>query len=187
MSARRWGSRILRRSDSTDERVPLSAILAENRSAPRIAGKCGVLLSAQSFKSELMDYIERFGALPERLLVLTLEEAEDARVPDDERYTLRNEAPGVESLLLRVGFAERPNISAAMEWAAEQGHFSSFKEATFFELKRALVVDDRSEKRQSSRLRRRLFAFLFRQSVPTWQVLPLPSERVVEIGVSEYF
>ncbi|MCL4105668.1 UNVERIFIED_CONTAM: hypothetical protein GTU68_023735 [Idotea baltica] len=188
MQTWRWGRAALRKTDSTDERISITKILDANRIAPRISGETGVILSGETLKSELAHYFERFGALPEKLVILTVEHSLESRVAEDQRFSIKQEEPGVFSVIIQVGFAEKPDVVAALDWARTGGSEVNPSTTTFFAFRRTLIPHPKdSADRTGTFWRRALFVFLHRQSVPSWKTLSLPPENVVEIGVREFF
>ena len=179
------GNRMLQQIDLPHENLSLREILDDEAGTPRIPGATGVILSDYAIKAKLFDYVERFRALPERMVLVTVEQELEARIPEDERYRLQEIEPGVHSLRLRKGFSEQPDIRAALAWARLEGCEVDADSATYFVFRRILVPAPGDRDSSLPYWRRSLFAFLHRQMVPWWKALRLPEERVVEISVHE--
>ncbi len=180
------GSRMLQQIDLPHENLSLREILSDGGETPRIPGSTGVILSDYAIKPKLFDYVERFRALPEKVVLVTVDQEIEARVPEDERYRLQEIETGVHSLRVRKGFAEQPDIRAALNWARGEGCEVDADTATYFVFRRILVpLPKAAPDCPLPYWRRALFAFLHRQMVPWWVALKVPEDRIVEISVHE--
>ncbi|HET8764874.1 MAG TPA: potassium transporter Kup [Rhodanobacter sp.] len=127
----------------------------------------------------LLHSLKHFKVLHERNVLLSVETLETPYADADERIELTALGHDFHRLLLRFGFAEAPNIPAALSACALQGMRFDLMDTTFF-LSRENIVASRHP--GMALWRDKLFAFLARNAMPATAFFHIPGNRLVELG-----
>jgi KUP system potassium uptake protein len=118
------------------------------------------------------------GVLHENLVLLKVSTERVPRLDEASRVTIEQLAPGIRSVELRFGFAEKPDVPAGLA-----AHFDEIDcdpaKASFF-LGREVPVP--SLQPEVPRWQERLYAFLVRNAVSAPDYFLIPPPRVVELG-----
>ncbi|MDY6955471.1 MAG: potassium transporter Kup [Pseudomonadota bacterium] len=120
-------------------------------------------------------------ALHERVILLTVLIEETPRVPPGQRIEWTPLGHGFDRLLIHYGFMQSPDLPAALAQARRAGLSIDLSETTFFIGRETLVIDRNISWYQ--RLRERIYAFMFRNSMRAIDFYKIPPERAVEIGI----
>jgi len=109
--------------------------------------------------------------------------AEIPRVPDAERVTMTEIAPGLTRIELRYGFMEPPDVPQGLATAAAQGKIvlPNPDTITYFTGHETIVALGRSP--SMARWREALVAFMHRNAQRPAAYFSIPWSQVMEIGV----
>jgi KUP system potassium uptake protein len=148
---------------------------------PRVPGSAVFLTRNQRPVPLIMvRHIQEMGALHEGLVSLTVQFEQVPRIPRSQRVQVEAVSDGFWHMTVHWGFMDRPDLSAALACAQEQGCTVDFDHALFF------GGHDEVRASGDDRLlpfwRRMLFAFLYRNAVRTVDRFNLPPERFIEVG-----
>jgi len=98
----------------------------------------------------------------------------------EERIHLTSLGHDFYGLELRFGFAEDPNIPAALSKCSKVGLPFDMMDTTFFLSRETIIADDR---RPGMALwRDKLFAFMARNALPATAFFQIPGNRLIELG-----
>jgi KUP system potassium uptake protein len=117
--------------------------------------------------------------LHERNIVLTVVTADQPRLNDAKRVTLRQISPRFSHVTLKFGYMETPNVPHALAIARKQGLHFDIMSTSFFLSRRALKPAKHSG---MPRWQDRLFIGLARSANDASDFFHIPTERVVEVG-----
>ncbi|HET7766299.1 MAG TPA: potassium transporter Kup [Burkholderiales bacterium] len=148
---------------------------------PRVAGTA-IYLSPDSgaVPPVLLHNLKHNKVLHERVVFLTIVDAEVPRVPDAERTDVRVLERGrLYQALLTYGFMEEPDVQHGLKLLERHGLRFEPMQTTFF-LGRATIA--RAERPGLFTWRRELFRWMQRNSPATAEYFNLVPERVVELG-----
>jgi len=120
-------------------------------------------------------------ALHERVILLTVLIEETPRVPPAQRIEWTPLGHGFDRLLIHYGFMQSPDLPAALAQARRAGLNIDLSDTTFFIGRETLVIDRHIS--WYRRLRERIYAFMFRNSMRAIDFYKIPPERAVEIGI----
>jgi KUP system potassium uptake protein len=112
-------------------------------------------------------------------VILTVETLETPYADPDERIQLEDLGQDFHKLILRFGFAEDPNVPAALRVCAKRGLDIKMTDTTFF-LSHATVVG--TDRPGMALWRDKLFAFLSRNELPATAFFNIPGNRMIELG-----
>jgi KUP system potassium uptake protein len=98
-----------------------------------------------------------------------------------ERKALERFAPDLLGVVARYGYMERPNVPRIMRELARQEPAIDCDQLTYVLARTRVVVTDRPG---MAMWRKRLYALLARNAYPATSNYRLPSERVLEVGVT---
>ena len=148
-------------------------------SLTRVAGTAVFLASRHdTIPAALAENIRHNRILHERVVLLTVITERSPYVRPDRRLEVRPLGQNITRLFLHFGFAERPNVPAAL--AACRDSFPIDVDETSFFVGREISVPGRN--RGLAPWRERLFAFLSHNAVGAWDYFGIPPKRVVELG-----
>ncbi len=122
--------------------------------------------------------------LHERVVLLTVETADEPYVPDDARLALEELDYGFYRLRVKYGFKDSPDIPAALALCAGQGLSFNMMETSFFLGRETLIPRVGSGMPQ---WREKLFVLLFRNAGSAADYFRIPPNRVVELGTQVEF
>lgn len=127
----------------------------------------------------LLHSLKHFKVLHQRNVLLSVETLEAPFADASERIELRTLGHGFHTLVLRFGFAEPPDVPAAMARCATLGLTFEPFDTTFFLSRASIVAAGRPG---MARWRDSVFAFLARNALPATAFFGIPSNRLVELG-----
>jgi len=148
---------------------------------PRVPGTA-IYLSAdpETVPSVLLHNLKHNKVLHDRIVFLTLVDADEPRVADRDRTEVTvMEIGRVYQVKLHFGFMEEPDVPKGLKLLARHGLRFEPMETTFFLGKTALA---RAAKPGLFTWRRELFRWMQRNSPATAEYFKLMPERVVELG-----
>ncbi len=128
----------------------------------------------------LLHNLKHNKVLHERNVLLTVEMLETPTAEPEERILIVPLSGNFFSLTLRFGFAEDPNVPAALTQCAREGLVFDMMDTTFFLSRENVVADNR---RPGMALwRDRLFVILSRNAMPATAFFQIPGNRLIELG-----
>ena len=164
------------------ESLPFSTFVADvlARHPPRVKGTAIFLAgSAQSTPRALLHNYKHNQALHERIIVLTVLNEEIPFIAEENRIQLKDLGSGIYRLYCTFGFMETPDLPSVLRTVTIDGEKIDPMQVSYFLGKELLVIA------KSSAMpvwRKRIFAFLSRNSTGASSFFKLPPNRVVEFG-----
>jgi len=147
---------------------------------PRVPGTAIFLTAnANAVPNALLHNLKHNKILHERNVLLTVETLEVPVAEFGERAEITPLGHEFYRLVIRFGFAEDPDIPAAMERCAAKGMGFEMMDTTFFVSRETVVATDRPG---MPMWRDSLFAFLARNASSATAFFRLPGNRLVELG-----
>ncbi len=128
----------------------------------------------------MVEHIEQFGAVPRVMVALTVHFTDQPRVDSRQRLEVAELCPGFWHILVRYGFLEVPDVPDTLHRAQEAHHHLKLDDAIYFADRHRIAGRTRTPR--LPRWRRRLFAFLLRNSIHGVDLFNLPAKNFVEIG-----
>jgi KUP system potassium uptake protein len=128
----------------------------------------------------LLHNLDHNQVLHERVILLTVVTTDTPYVNPEDRTQIQSLPQGFYRMTLRYGFAEQPDIPAALREAATRGFLFRMSRTTFFLGIETLIPTRRPG---MPLWRERLFVFTARNAVRATSFFRIPPERVVEIGI----
>ena len=180
MSTWRRGRELILQRISEDN-VPIGRFLSERApKLPRVSGT-GIYLSSRRDKVPyaLADNVRHNKVLHERAALLTVVTERIPTVSEDARMEVEDLGSGFSRVVLHFGFAERPDVPAALEAHHEQ-YAIDMADASFFVGRELPIPTMRPD---LALWREQLFAFMTRNAVGASSYFNIPPKRVVELGV----
>jgi KUP system potassium uptake protein len=127
----------------------------------------------------LLHNLKHNKVLHKRNVILTVDTLETPYADFDERVELKDLGNDFYLLKLRFGFADDPNVPAALHACAKQGLELQMMDTTFFLSRETIVATDRPG---MALWRDKLFAFLARNALPATAFFSIPGNRLIELG-----
>jgi len=164
------------------DRMAESELLTHLQAAPplRAPGTAVYLSRAQGVPSTLLHTLALYRVLHRMVVVLSVAVEPLPRVRG-ERKTLERFAPDLLGVVARYGYMERPNVPRIMRELTHQEPAIDCDQLTYVLARTRVVVTDRPG---MATWRKRLYALLARNAYPATSNYRLPSERVLEVGVT---
>ncbi|MGH2570216.1 MAG: KUP/HAK/KT family potassium transporter, partial [bacterium] len=160
----------------------LDRLLEELERTPpvRVPG-AGVFMSQEVDRAPvvLLHHLKHNKALHERLILLSVVTEDAPRVPKDERVSIEPLGNQVFRVMARYGFMETPDMDDILAACEAQGLPLPLMETSFYLGAMTLVI---TKRRGMPRWRKRLFAFMTRNSRSAPAFFNIPPNRVVELG-----
>ncbi len=153
----------------------------ERRQPSRVDGTAVYMAgSSDGTPLALLHNLKHNKVLHKRIVFLTIQVAEDPRVPAEERVEVERLPHGFWRVRARFGFFEEPNVPVVLELARAHGLEFKETETTFF-LSRETIIASRNP--GMALWRERLFAVMARNAQSATAFFHLPANRVVELGM----
>jgi KUP system potassium uptake protein len=159
----------------------LDDLVDEIQATPRVAGTA-VYLGADPghVPSALEANLSTHGVLHERLLVVTVQIADIARIPAEDRTQAHDLGAGVVQVLLTFGFNDEPDLPHALHRTLGADPSIALHDAIYV-LGRETIAP--SPHVPGMRLwRERLYALLHRNASSAVRYFRLPRDRIIEVG-----
>ena len=171
--------RTILRAKLANEAMPVDVFLASAKKVQRVAATAIYLTSSrEGIPPALLHNLKYNLVLHERVILLTVETTLTPTVRDEQRLAATDLGEGFTRIVLRYGFAESPDIPAALApWQAE--HRCNPMTAAYFLSRQTLIA---TKRRRMPRLQEHLFAVMVRNSETPMSFFKLPVNRVVELG-----
>ena len=166
------------------ESEPLDTLFdrLDHHSPVRLPGTAIFLTAPRLGAPPSLQYLMRHThALHERVILLTVLIEETPRVPPAQRIEWTPLGHGFDRLLIHYGFMQSPDLPAALAQARRAGLNIDLADTTFFIGRETLVIDRHIS--WYRRLRERIYAFMFRNSMRAIDFYKIPPQRAVEIGI----
>ena len=159
--------------------APFIANLAEHPPT-RVEGTAIFLVSdPDAVPHALLHNLKHNKVLHKRNVILTVDTLETPYADADERMELKDLGNDFYLLTLRFGFADEPNVPAALHECANRGLDIKMMDTTFFLSRETIVATDRPG---MALWRDKLFAFLARNALPATAFFSIPGNRLIELG-----
>ena len=127
----------------------------------------------------LLHSLKHFKALHARNVLLNVEALDAPFADPSERIELHDLGHSFYTLTLRFGFAENPDVPAALADCANCGIAFDMMDTTFFVSRENVVATKRPG---MVAWRDKLFAFLTRNALPATAFFSIPGNRLIELG-----
>jgi K+ transporter len=144
------------------------------RSSAALAGAYGIAIALTMTVTSLLQ------TLHQRVLLMHVETLDSPVAADDERLGVEDLGEGIHAVHLRFGFAETPDVPAAMKAHLPPALKYDQGRTTFFLGRETYAVA--KDTRGFDRFRLGLFSVLSRNATPATAYFQLPASRVVELG-----
>jgi KUP system potassium uptake protein len=128
----------------------------------------------------LLHNLKHNQVLHERVILLHVMTLDQPRTGENETVDFEDLGDGVQRVTLRFGFAETPDVPAALKSRMPEAHRFQPGKATYFLGRETYGVGKNAT--FIDRLRLSLFAIMARNASPATAYFQLPPGRVVELG-----
>jgi len=165
-----------------DQGVPLDPCVASLREYPprRVPGTALFLTTEPTLAPQaLLHNLKHNKVLHERNVIVTVEVLDEPFAPAHARVAVERLGGEFYRIRARFGFAEDPDVPAALDACAVRGLGFDLMETTFFTSRENISAGDRTG---MAGWRDRLFAFLSRNAMPATAFFRIPDNRLIEIG-----
>jgi KUP system potassium uptake protein len=129
--------------------------------------------------ASLLHNLKHNQVLHEQVILLTVHVARRPRVPDADRVSVTDLAPGFKAVELNYGYMETPDVARGLTLARAQGVKFDIMRTSFFVSRRTIIP---RAKAGPAQLQDMLFVFLTRNAVRAADFFQIPPSRVVELG-----
>ena len=127
----------------------------------------------------LLHSLKHYKSLHDRVVMLTMQNEDTPVIDEGERIKVEVLGQEFYRLIVRYGFAEKPDIPLAMTLAAKQGLSLDMMDTSFFLGRETLIPQVGSK---MSYWHEKLFVAMFRNAGSAAGYFKLPPNRVVELG-----
>ncbi|HEX6661224.1 MAG TPA: KUP/HAK/KT family potassium transporter, partial [Sphingomicrobium sp.] len=150
-------------------------------SAARVPGTAVFMTSSASgVPHALLHNLKHNKVLHERVILLTVKIEDVPYVAVEKRLEVHDYSEGFYRVILRYGFMDEINVSAALGQLEGCGPACKMMDTSFFLARQTLIA---SAKRPGMAIwREKLFAWMLRNSESAMEFFKLPTNRVVELG-----
>ncbi|AKM10579.1 potassium transporter Kup [Croceicoccus naphthovorans] len=173
--------RRLMRERMTEVALPIE-IFAKSaaNSATRVPGTAIFMASSTAgVPSALLHNIKHNKVLHERVVILTVNIAEEPYVDQGRRVEIKDLGDGFFRMVLHYGFMEETDIPAALKQVDKCGGMFDMMQTSFFLSRQTLLP---SEKPAMMLWREKIFSWMLRNAATAMEFFRLPTNRVVELG-----
>lgn len=147
----------------------------------RVAGTAVFMASTSSFTPpSLLHHFKHNKVLHEEVMLLTIAVTDAPQVPGEERIRIEPLGQGFHRIVARYGFMETPNVPRIMNRTYGTGLVPQIEPVSYYLGRETLIPTGPSPMMP---WRKRLFAFLSRNSQSATNYFGLPPGQVVELGV----
>ncbi len=163
--------------------VPIQTLIqsVQRREPTRVQGTAIYLSgNADGTPLALLHNLKLNKVLHERVILLTLQGVEAARVSDSGRVDIEPLPEGFWRVRARFGFFEEPDIQKVLDLCTKKGLPIRIMETAFLLSRETIVLSDQS---RFPRWRQLLFGILSRNAQSATAFFRLPASRVVELGM----
>ncbi len=163
-------------------RMPLDVFLRdmEYYKPQRTSGTAVFMsISPEGVPHTLLHHFKHNEAMHERVILLSILAAETPSVAPEQRLTIQDLGQGFHRVVARYGFMETPRVPEIVELANAQGLALDVYATSFFLGRETLLTTGDSP---MAPWRKKLFAFMSRNSWNATSFFNIPPGRVVELG-----
>ena len=173
--------RKLMRERMSEHALPMEIFAkSAKNSALRVPGTAIFMASSTAgVPSALLHNIKHNKVLHERVIILTVEIADEPYVDPHKRCDFTDMGDGFYRAVLRYGFMEETNVPNGLKSMERCGGKFDMMQTSFFLSRQTLLA---SEKPAMPIWREKIFAWLLRNSASAMDFFKLPTNRVVELG-----
>ena len=173
--------RKLMRERMSEHALPMEIFAkSAKNSALRVPGTAIFMASSTAgVPSALLHNIKHNKVLHERVVILTVEIADEPYVDPDRRCDFKDMGDGFYRAVLRYGFMEETNVPQGLKRMERCGGEFDMMHTSFFLSRQTLLP---SAKPAMPIWREKIFAWLLRNSASAMDFFKLPTNRVVELG-----
>jgi len=158
----------------------LDEVLGSDHPPRRVGGTAVYLFSSPGLAPPaLVANVINNDVLHERVVVVTVETALEPTVSDTARATVTDVGQGVQSVVLRYGFMEQPDVPAGLRQGQAAEAVTDLEDATFILGSESITVTNRPG---MAKWRERIFALLQRNATSVAAYFGLPPERTISIS-----
>ena len=148
---------------------------------PRVPGTAVFLTrTVQRFPGLIIDHVLHMGSLHESVLAVAIVFEQVPRVPPAHCYHVERLGPGIWRVIVRFGFVEIPDVSAALKRMPRPEPDMDIEHAIYFGTRDQVVRRPGSRHLSFGQLQ--LFAFLYRNAVKMVDRFNLPPDNVLELA-----
>ncbi|MFQ5747016.1 MAG: potassium transporter Kup [Gemmatimonadota bacterium] len=186
MTTWKKGRELLRRA-ITDKTLPVDLFLRTIRadSVTRVPGTSVFLVSSRGgTPPALLHNLKHNKVMHEQVVFMTVVTRQVPRVPREERVELEELGDGLFRVTANYGFAEDPNVPAALAQCPQDRFDFSPMRTTYFLGDESLIV---TGKPGMAVWRKRLFSLMKRNARDPTAFFDIPPNRVVELGTQMEF
>ncbi len=183
----RWGRAKVGAADQ-DAVLGFDLFLADlqRKPRPRVPGTAMIMTrNTEGVPRLLLHHLKHNKVLHERVVLLTVETANEPRADADQRLELSELGQGIYRLIMRYGFMESPELPADMQQHLPALGFSfNINDTSFYLGRETLLPTGRS---RLLRWRKGFYALMERSARSSRSYFGLPPNRVVELGAQVEF
>jgi KUP system potassium uptake protein len=129
----------------------------------------------------LLKHIEHANCLPEKVIILSIQNHNVPRVPKNERIFLQDFSNGFVQVVAHYGFMQSPRIPTLIKSIQAQGLELDINHTTFFLLHAVPMLGARLKGIRG--FGARLFRYMLRNTTSAGHFFEIPHQRVMELGV----
>jgi KUP system potassium uptake protein len=173
--------RKLMRDRMSEVALPIEIFAKSARnSATRVPGTAIFMASSTGgVPSALLHNIKHNKVLHERVVILTIEIADEPYVEDERRAEINAVGDGLYRMILRYGFMEETDVPLALKRVEHCGGMFDMMQTSFFLSRQTLLP---SKTPAMPIWREKIFAWMLRNAATAMEFFRLPTNRVVELG-----
>ncbi|MEW4448284.1 potassium transporter Kup [Qipengyuania sp. JC766] len=173
--------RRLMKERMTEVALPIEVFAkSAKNSALRVPGTAVFMASQQAgVPSALLHNIKHNKVLHERVIILTVEIADEPYIDPERRCELYDLGDGFYRAVLHYGFMEETNVPEGLKGMERCGGAFDMMQTSFFLSRQTLLP---SEKPGMPIWREKIFAWMLRNAATAMEFFRLPTNRVVELG-----
>ena len=164
--------------------LPIEFFLADLKERPirRVPGTAAFMYrGAGGAPPALLHSLQHFHTLRERVLLVSVETADQPRIPAEQRSSVESLGQGFHRIVLRYGFMEDPHVARDLGAVRVDGAALDPGDLTYILGRESVIASER--KVGMVLWRERLFGAMARNARTATSFFHLPPERVVELGV----
>jgi KUP system potassium uptake protein len=162
--------------------IPLDVFIQSIQLDPpaRVPGTAIFLTSAlENVPNSMLHNLKHNKVLHSRVVFLTIITRDIPRVPEEERYEVKQLSSDFYQIIAAYGFTEDPDVPKLLERCGSTGLSFNVMETSFFVSRETLIASGASG---ISTWRERLFVSLSKNAIRASDFFSIPTNRVVEVG-----
>ena len=173
--------RRLMREHMAEVSLPLDIFAKSGRNSTAKVPGTAIFMNSGSTgtPSALLHNIKHNKVLHERVVILTIEIADEPYVEDEKRAEINAVGDGLYRMILRYGFMEETDVPLALKRVEHCGGMFDMMQTSFFLSRQTLLP---SKTPAMPIWREKIFAWMLRNAATAMEFFRLPTNRVVELG-----